>query len=784
MALRLTLLVTAEQAAALGDLRDTLHRLGNLALRRARADLHTPVLALLQGLPDADTLPPALLKTLSGPVEQARHTRRGGLKRTGVHLNGQALRVQPDDETVSIWTRQGRVRCGLQLGNYQRHLLRDAGPWRGGTLSVDAAGAWYVRLDPVAAGEHAAPTPPDALNDAERRGQYADVLRLLGRKAPSTPRAQAQQAFAHYQLGQVDEAELALLRLSAQPNADARVWLGLSLLAGERQNHRQRIQHAVRGLEATPEAHIAAWLRCSQSRGHIELGEVTHGVHVAEQALAQVPADDLYARARCLYFLQGAYAAAERFTEQEATAREAMRLFELLGIHRERLALMLDLSYRSFYLNRVPEATELLQRTIALAAEHQDARMAEALLIRAEFGVLQAQFTQALQDLQAVRALEQRAARHRFTVVIQALQAEAHWRAGEWTFETFEETIESLLPLSSFDATVLHFYRGLCQYRRGAPEARASLQQAADGLALMDSFRLRAHAFLLDLQRAQGPLEETHVAPLRTLLDTVGGEPALTLDLDRLAPLYAACAARGLGGRRFERLAQRAGQNHVTLTLQTFGTFAVRVDRTPIRIGLQKAQELLVHLALHGPTRRETLVDALWDGSDRPGVESYFKQAVRTLRTALRAFVPDGEEPIIHQGGQYHLHPCWTVQLDAADVDAASRAHDLRQWQRALALYTGEFLTHSTSEWVQDARLRFHDAALSCALSVGDALLNTQPLAAREAYTRAVDLEPLEERGWQGLLRSLERGDAPHQLDLTRRRYERVFAQELGVTPS
>ena len=52
------------------------------------------------------------------------------------------------------------------------------------------------------------------------------------------------------------------------------------------------------------------------------------------------------------------------------------------------------------------------------------------------------------------------------------------------------------------------------------------------------------------------------------------------------------------------------------LEISTLGNRIVRINEEIIKIPLSKSFELLVWLALRGASRRETMIDALWDGAN------------------------------------------------------------------------------------------------------------------------------------------------------------------------
>lgn len=438
--------------------------------------------------------------------------------------------------------------------------------------------------------------------------------------------------------------------------------LGLSLVAATRCDPQKRLEYAEAGLLQQPDFWTHPYLLCSAARARVELGQAPTALVLVRQALLVTTPEDLRGRARGLYYLQGVHAALEQYTEQERVAREALRLFDLLGVEGERTHLLQDLAYRRFYQGDACEAHALLGEVIQ--AHHTPLPI--ALLLRAEFSLLQGRISAALTDLEVALAVHHAQGQDHLTLVLQAYRLECQWRLGTLDEAAFMVGTLSLFPLSAFDESVAQFYRGVCAFLGGhLEEARAAFGRTVEGVALLDSFRLRASAYLLEIARQQGRLVAHSVDALVKLLETVGGDLALECDAPRLAPLYQALAAHRWGGYRVARLAlaPETGPERV-LEVHTLGRLQVSFQGEPLNVRLAKGRELLVWLALHGPGTRDTMLEALWEGESPVRRSSYLKQAIRSVRDALSPLCRPGEEALEFQAGRYRLNPAWTLKLD------------------------------------------------------------------------------------------------------------------------
>jgi two-component SAPR family response regulator len=192
------------------------------------------------------------------------------------------------------------------------------------------------------------------------------------------------------------------------------------------------------------------------------------------------------------------------------------------------------------------------------------------------------------------------------------------------------------------------------------------------------------------------------------------------------------------------------------LRLQTLGAAEIHFNARRVAFPFARCRELVVWLALHAPSPRDTIVNALWDGSRRHSHLEYFRVVVRRTRLALNA-AGAAFNAVEYESGLYRLAPQLVVTSDVDLIENARQASDVQRLRRALEAYRGEFLPYVTSEWAALRRTQLLDAALEIALRLGEVLEMYDPRGALEAYRRAVHLEPLLEVGHAGIVRVSER---------------------------
>ncbi|WP_157445323.1 hypothetical protein [Deinococcus actinosclerus] len=778
--MRLTLQPTPEQAHALNDTRTHVSRLMNGLLVQARRHPDTPTDDLLHAHPDAPTLPHATRRAAAQAAHNARHNTRGGLKGESYWLDARSLRLNPDTGHVTLWTLQGRHTIPTRLGNYQRHLLK-SGRVQGGRVTQARNGDWYVN---VQLDTPAAPTRPKAGADPlasrtdqlEREGKYSDIVRLLRRRT-LTSKQKGQLALSLLETGETDAAEILLLRAAGDHYADARIHLGLSLLAAMRSDPEARLAHARRGLDANPDQVTRWWLICSQARALVELGSSSEAQELMASVLEEIPVSELRSRARALYFAQNVSASMDDFESQDRYAREALRLFDLLGGHSESLSLRMDLGYRLFFEGRPEESLSMIHEVLRRAEESNDHRRDTTHLILGELYLLQEKFDTALHHLDLSIETQSVQGSDRLNVLARAFRAECLWRTSKIDLNTFERQIDSLNPKQEFDYIAQSFYSGLIHTEnRNYNLALPKFEAVIDGVALLDGFRLRAHAFRTFCRwSTHAPLEQASTE-LIEVLSRIGGELALAIDTDRLAPLYAAFAELKLGGGAARRLALRA---RPVLRVTLLGQFTLTVNGTEVPIRLKKSRELLAFLCLNGSATRDQLMTALWNGEMRSELNSYFKQALHGLRQALKPFLGI-QDPLPLAGGVYRLAEKFEIRCDATALQNWQQASSAVDKHRLADSYPGALLPEAETEWATETREFLENQWLALVMAVGSEIEVTDPVAAAHLYLKATHLNPLFESAWSAAITAYAKAGLSHLSQHTRSTAKRVLNGEIS----
>jgi LuxR family transcriptional regulator, maltose regulon positive regulatory protein len=219
----------------------------------------------------------------------------------------------------------------------------------------------------------------------------------------------------------------------------------------------------------------------------------------------------------------------------------------------------------------------------------------------------------------------------------------------------------------------------------------------------------------------------------------------------------------------------------LTLELTTLGDRIVRINEEIVKISLSKSFELLVWMALHGACRRETMIDALWDGSNDPRYSDYFKVAMKRLRSALAEYCPKDFNPIKLERNQYQLNAAFELQFDLQQLKLASSSSDLQSMQVGLRQYQGSFLPGLDNTWIETERNQAQEEALNLALNIGRNHSESQHAVL--AFKAALRLDPLCEEAYIKLIHALRISEQPEAATRAYRMYARMMREELGFEP-
>jgi DNA-binding SARP family transcriptional activator len=191
---------------------------------------------------------------------------------------------------------------------------------------------------------------------------------------------------------------------------------------------------------------------------------------------------------------------------------------------------------------------------------------------------------------------------------------------------------------------------------------------------------------------------------------------------------------------------------------------------------------------------REQITDRLWE-EDGAGGEQSFKVALHGINKVLEPARKSHSEAryIARQGLTYRLNPAeiW-IDADALEAYLAlgnqtfSERPDLAKtaYREAVALYQGQYLPNRVYEdWSSDERERLQVLALGAMITLGELLLDENPLESIRLAQQALLIDNAWEDAYRVQMEAyFKKGNRPMAIK-TYRQCEKVLEAEMGIGP-
>jgi DNA-binding SARP family transcriptional activator len=195
------------------------------------------------------------------------------------------------------------------------------------------------------------------------------------------------------------------------------------------------------------------------------------------------------------------------------------------------------------------------------------------------------------------------------------------------------------------------------------------------------------------------------------------------------------------------------------LHVRCLGAFAFRSDGGwNAGPSFKRGRELLQYLATYPrvAASRETLAEAFWPELDADAVRHRLHLAVTGARAAVRAVVP-AVDAIRYNGASYAWDPGVCIETDYAALFACDREGTIDALRRGIALYSGDYCSGESAEWMYALRVR----ASSMYVSMLDRLAADAVARGDNATALAYGLQLVEaDRGHEGAARLVMRAFA------------------------
>ena len=212
----------------------------------------------------------------------------------------------------------------------------------------------------------------------------------------------------------------------------------------------------------------------------------------------------------------------------------------------------------------------------------------------------------------------------------------------------------------------------------------------------------------------------------------------------------------------------------------------------------RRARDILCFIASrsHHRTPKDAIIDTFWGETDIKTVEKNFHPTMSHVRKALNSNQPLKQNFLVYRDGDYQLNPEFSYRIDTdefdrliSDGEAARRERSFDScidcYERAIAIYRGEFMQGSYEPWVDEQRSYYREQYLRMLESLASVAEKKQEwLRAMDLAQRILHEDPFREDIHCLVMRSQA---AVGNRVAVKEQYETLrglLQEELGVEPA
>ncbi|MFC6591617.1 response regulator [Deinococcus lacus] len=222
---------------------------------------------------------------------------------------------------------------------------------------------------------------------------------------------------------------------------------------------------------------------------------------------------------------------------------------------------------------------------------------------------------------------------------------------------------------------------------------------------------------------------------------------------DYLAKPFTPADLTGAVDARLRRVGMTL-QSESGLKARGLGTAQVTQGGETVSWVSRKALELFFYLLEHQEVTSWEAAEALWPEKDESRASSLFHTTLHRLRKSL------GNEAVTSTNRRYSLSDQLGAEYDVQRFEllanqADSGALGLEELRELAGMY-GEYLPGSDSPWVDDVRSRLEQKQLGILSHAAEkAAAAAAHKEAANYFQRALTIDPMSDRHWDGLAKSL-----------------------------
>jgi LuxR family transcriptional regulator, maltose regulon positive regulatory protein len=584
--------------------------------------------------------------------------------------------------------------------------------------------------------------------------------------------------------GEPDRGEALLRGVVTSGQADHATYYGLALLAARRSKHDQQLEWLEQALAmpiATEQERKLLRLKASAYAG---LGRFEEALRLALECASKAElAGDLLETAAAFDVAEYVYGSLGRSVERERAIKRAIELFTALDMPLRTMSLKSNLAELCVNTGRFEEAETHLHDALTTAQREDHPAQITALETRGDAQFLQLQFAEAVTTFETTLALCQRFGREGVAVRLLLKLADANRQLGhdQHADALLERAAAHGIPEAAVTLQAHHlFAQGQSLFAKGEFTAAEDHFERTQTLPADPNTSLRAQLFLTELQLRRGDSQPALAQRLKNQCLVSANQRLYQLDIHALSQVRAHLFDASMQLEPAPIPSASVISAKPKLNIRSIGGFEVRIDNQPIAVPIAKSAELLVWLALHGRARRDTIIDAIWDGSNERRHAEYFRFAVRRLRSSLSEHPAVTFNPVPFETEYYQIADQFEIELDALTISQPLEPANYATVERTLLQLQGQFMSTLESEWAEMWRSKCEEQFKRLILQMVEPLNLEAPMRAITLCERLIERDPFDEEIQVLAIRLCQVSGDHRSAARILSKYQSVLRRELG----
>jgi LuxR family transcriptional regulator, maltose regulon positive regulatory protein len=619
----------------------------------------------------------------------------------------------------------------------------------------------------------------------EARWEYGAIRRTLSEVPEATMPIRMRSVYGQslFETGDAARGEAILREIHAQGHRDSNLAFRLAIVLRWRGRHSDMLTFAQEAIDLASNERERMKGQYIRAAAQLELGEAKQALEDTLEFLNWADAQgELRWMGSAYTQLENIYYELQDPIKSEWAMRQSIEVFEAYGAPAFLLVPLHNLADFYRMANRLEEALSTIHDAIEIGLREEHVMLTRLYLMRGFVNRQRGEFRTVIEDC-ALSIQRGTQSGHRALIArAKLLLADTHHSLGQ--LEAAAKLIAEVQANQEVlgDAQLeMEFQEGLYQLWAG------NTSQADTHLVTVEREEhepvdhLRARLYRAEVARQTGTLTKEHAEGITQHLKTEGNPGMLIVDAQALASLYAEFTKQNCWPHNFaaQHIPEYIPDTTQPLTLEviTFGQLSASIAGSIVHFPVARAGELIVFLAVNGPSTREQLIDALWDGSNRRAHAEYFKVVVRRARAALSEHPQVTFNPLPLENDRYRLSNRFQINLDVRELETALTTNEPDKLERALAAYKGPFLPNIEREWAEILRHRYAEDAIVSAMTLGQHHEQPRLLEALKAYQWAFDQDPLHPKTYEALIRVSQMLGDQTTINRANRTYQRAAAE-------